>query len=218
MSGSVRTRLAISDGRGRALGRAALAAAAAAFALALLGRAGDADAQRPGAPSDASLRDGGSATATSEAMDVVLRGNERYLARDYAGAIDLYKTAIQRSPRFALAHYVLGEAHVAAANLAEAEAAFRTASELTAGKEPRLRGHVLFALADVYEREKKWDLARAAWQTYAEHASKVGADGGAHPESGAARLKAVDEIAKLEKQYEGVRARIAAERDAGRSR
>jgi hypothetical protein len=111
---------------------------------------------------------------------------------------------------------LLGEGYLATNNLGEAEAAFKTAEELNDAKLPLVRSNVLFAVADVYEREKKWDLARAAWQAYAEHAGKLGADSGAHPGSGAARLKAVDDWLKLDKQYEVVRQRIAAEKaDAG---
>ena len=71
-------------------------------------------------------------------------------------------------------------------------------------------------LADCYEREKKWEQARAAWQIYTEHAAKLGPDGGAFPQTGAGRMKVIDDYMKLDKQYEIVRQRIAAEKaDAG---
>jgi tetratricopeptide (TPR) repeat protein len=155
-------------------------------------------------------------TAISQFMETVAKGNEKYNAKDYPGAVDVFKKAIQLNPRNALGPYLLGEAYLATGNLGEAEAAFKTAEELNDPKFPLVRSHVLFAVADVYEREKKWEQARTAWQAYTEHAAKLGADAGAHPLSGAARIKAVDDWLKLDKQYELVRQRIAAERaDSG---
>ena len=155
-------------------------------------------------------------TAISQAMETLVKGNEKYNAKDYPGAIDLYKKAIQLNPRMALAHYVLGEAHLATNNLGEAEAAFKAAEETNEPKFPLVRSHILFAVADCYERQKKWEQARTAWQVYAEHAAKLGNDGGAFPQSSAARIKAIDDYMKLDKQYEIVRQRIAAEKaDSG---
>jgi tetratricopeptide (TPR) repeat protein len=155
-------------------------------------------------------------TAISQFMETVGTGNEKYAAKDYPGAIDVYKKAIQLNPRQPLGPYLLGEAYLAMNNLGEAEAAFKTAEDLNDPKQQLVRSHVLFALADCYEREKKWELARTAWQAYTEHTAKLGPDGGGHPLSGAARIKAVDDWLKLDKQYEIVRQRIAAERaDSG---
>lgn len=207
----------------------AVVLALAVPALALVSLSGEADAQRADAPKAAAPKPGAkgavdagdhfdpeNVTALSQAMKSALEGNEKYLAKDYAGAIDLYKKAIVLNPRLALAHYLLGEGHLATNNPKEAEAAFKAAEEVTNAKEPRVRSHVLFALADVYERQKKWEEARVAWQAYTEHAAKLGGpEGGAHPQTGAARLKAIDEWMKLDKAYEIVRQRIAAEKDGG---
>jgi tetratricopeptide (TPR) repeat protein len=162
-------------------------------------------------------------TAISQFMETLGKGNQKYVAKDYTGAIDVYKKAIQLNPRHPLGPYLLGEAYLATSNLGEAEAAFKAAEELNDPKQPLVRSHVLFAVADVYERQKKWEQARVAWQAYTAHAAKLAADGGgadggsrAHPQSGAARIKAIDEWLQLDKQYEIVRQRIAAERaDAG---
>ena len=155
-------------------------------------------------------------TGISLFHEAVAKGNEKYNAKDYPAAIDIFKKAIQLNPRHPLGPYLLGEGYLAMGNLGEAEAAFTSAEELNDPKLPLVRAHVLFAVADCYEREKKWDLARTAWQAYTEQAAKLGTDGGAHPQSGAARIKAVDDWMKLDKQYEIVRQRIAAEKsDAG---
>jgi predicted Zn-dependent protease len=162
-------------------------------------------------------RDPDNVTALSPFMETVVKGNELYAAKDFMGAIDTFKRAVKQSPRNALGPYLLGEAYLATNNLTEAEAAFKAAEELNDPKFPMIRSHVLFAVADCFEREKKWEQARVAWKVYSDHAAKLGADGGAFPESGAARLKVVDDWLALDKRYALVRQRIAAEKvaDAG---
>lgn len=199
----------------------AIAVALAVPALVLFPfAAADAQKAKPRtAPSGEAKHDPENVTALSQAMETVLEGNKKYLAKDYAGALDIYKKALVLNPRMALAHYLAGETFLALGNLGEAEAAFKAAEEVTTPKEPLVRSHVLFALADCYEREKKWEDARKAWQVYGEHAAKLGADAGAmaHPASGVARLKAIDDYLALDKKYEIVRQRIAAEKADGGS-
>lgn len=156
-------------------------------------------------------------TAISQQMETLVKGNEKYAAKDYNAAVDLYKQAIQLNPKHPLAPYLLGEAYLAQGNLGEAEAAFKQASELNDPRNPQFKSHALFALADCFERERKFPEARAAWQAYAEQAPRV-PDGGAFPQSAAARLKAIDDWMKLEQDYVKVRERIANEKkDAGAS-
>lgn len=216
--------------RGRSRGRVfALALGVGSIVLGMLGVSlvpGEAAAQKPAParpavqqqPDSGERYDPENVTALSQLMETLGKGTEKYAAKDYPGAVDVYKKAIQLNPRHPLGPYLLGEAYLATNNLGEAEAAFKSAEELNDPKLPLVRSHVLFAVADVYERQKKWEQARAAWQIYTEHAARLGIDGGAHPQSGAARIKAVDDWLKLDKQYEIVRQRIAAERsDAGAS-
>lgn len=203
----------------------AFAVGAGSMVLGVMLLPSDAAGQKKAAAPAKAQQDGGerydpdNITAISQFMETVGKGNARYEAKDYTGAVDIYKKAIQLNPRHPLGSYLLGEAYLATHNLPEAEAAFKAAEELNDPKQPLVRSHVLFAVADVYERQKKWEQARAAWQAYAEHAAKLGSDDAgprAHPQSGAARIKAVDDWLKLDKQYELVRQRIAAERaDAG---
>lgn len=156
-------------------------------------------------------------TAISQYMETIAKGNERFVAKDHTTAIDTYKKAIQLSPRNPLAHLLLTEAYLATGNLGEAEAAIQQAYEADS-KNATLRGHVLLARADVFERQKKWDQAKLAWQAYTEHASKLGADAGGYPQTGAERLKAIQKMLDLDKAYAVVRERIAAEKaDAGKS-
>lgn len=184
-------------------------------AVASLGTAAFGDGKKEPPKKDAAERfDPDNVTAISQFMKTLVEGNAKYAAKDYAGAVDLYRRAIKLSPRNPLGHYLLGEGQLAAGNLGEAEAAFLAAQEVSDSRNPALRSKVLFAVADVYERQKKWPEAQKAWQAYVEHANKY-ADAGTHPASGAERLKAVEKILELEKSYADVRARIAAEKDGG---
>ena len=154
-------------------------------------------------------------TAISQYMETLAKGNERFAAKDQTGAIDTYKKAIQLSPRNPLGHYLLAVAYLAWGNMGEAEAAIQQAYEADA-KNGLVRSHVLFLRADIAERQKKWEQAKAAWQAYMEHAAKLG-DAGGFPQTAAERLKAIQKVMELEKAYAGVRERIAAEKaDAGK--
>jgi tetratricopeptide (TPR) repeat protein len=187
---------------------------------------GDAFAQPKPGPSSAPVakpapaRDGGTrydpdnVTAISQYMETLFRAMEKYGTKDYTGAIDLTKKAIQLNPRNPLGPYLLGEEYLATGNLGEAEAAFLQAQELSDSKNPALRAKVLFAVADLYERQRKLDKALAAWKAYEEHAGKF-PDAGSFPASAAGRIKAIEKYNELESKYVAVRERIAAEKDAG---
>jgi tetratricopeptide (TPR) repeat protein len=153
-------------------------------------------------------------TAISQYMETIAKGMERYAAKDTTGAIDTFKKAIQLAPKQALAHYLLAEAYLQANNLGEAEAAINQALEANSDpKNPAMRARVLFVAAEIQERQKKWEQAKAAWQAYAEHVAKL-ADAG-FPQTAVERLKAIQKVIELEKVYVGVRERIAAEKDGG---
>lgn len=154
-------------------------------------------------------------TAISQYMETVAKGTERFLAKDPTGAIDTYRKAIQLNPRQPLAHYLLAEAYLTQNNFGEADAAIAQALDADP-KDSGMRSHVLFVRAIVFERQKKWEDAKAAWQAYIEHAAKY-SDAGAFPQSGAERVKAILKRAELEAAYVAVRERIAAEKaDAGK--
>jgi tetratricopeptide (TPR) repeat protein len=157
-------------------------------------------------------------TGISQYMEAIAKGNQLFTSKDTTGAIDAYRRAIQLSPKNPLAHYLVAEAQIVAGNIGEAEAAIAEASQNTDLRNPQLRARVLFVVADVFERQKKWDQAKTAWQAYAEHAARFGGDGGMFPQSAAERLKAVQKALELEKAYAPVRERIAAEKkgDAGK--
>jgi tetratricopeptide (TPR) repeat protein len=135
-------------------------------------------------------------------------GNTKYAARDFPAAIEAYRKAIEHDPKNPLGFYLLGEAQLAGGNLTEAEASWNRASLEAGEKEPALRAKILFVLADLKERQKKWDEARAAWQVYLDWASKY-PNAGAFPGSAQSRQQVIDTVVKLDKAYAVVRQRIA---------
>lgn len=191
-----------------------------AFALGMVGTAAAGDkpgtkpaaSAAPPAPTSSGF-DPANRTHISQFMDLVVSGNSKFIARDFPAAIETYKKAIALAPTNPLGHYLLGEAEIASNNLSEAEAAF-TQADNTADKFPQVKAKVLFCIADLKERQKKWDDAKAAWQKYADWSQAHG-DAGAMPQTAAARIAAIDEAIKQDKAYDIVRQRIAAEKEAG---
>jgi tetratricopeptide (TPR) repeat protein len=152
-------------------------------------------------------------TALSKYMQTVLKGNGKYTARDFPAALDAYRTAIPLAPKNPLGHYLVAETQMAIGNLPEAEASLKQAEAASDDRNAGLRAKILYLTADLKERTKHWDEAKAAWQAYGEYAQKH-ADV-AFPQSGTSRAQAVDEMLKQDKAYEGVRQRIAAEKSGG---
>ena len=140
--------------------------------------------------------------------DACTAGNAKYATRDFRGATADYRTAIESDPKNPLAFYLLGEAQLADGNMTEAEAAWNRASLEASEKEPALRAKILFVLADLKERQKKWEEARAAWQVYLDWASKY-PNARAFPASAQSRQQVIDTYQKLDHAYAVVRQRIA---------
>jgi tetratricopeptide (TPR) repeat protein len=146
--------------------------------------------------------------ASTKYRDACKEGNAKYAARDFVSAIAAYQKAIEIDPNNALGHYFLGEAQLAGGNLVEAEAAWNRASLAATEKEPALRARVLFVLADLKERQKKWDDAKAAWQVYLDWAAKF-PNAGAFPGSAQSRQHVIEAMQKQDQAYAAVRQRIA---------
>ncbi len=164
------------------------------------------------APAAADKYDPDNRAHISHFMETVAQGNAKVAARDFPGAIELYRKAIQLAPNDPLGHYLLGEAQLENGNMTEAEASWQHAAN-AAGKDDPLHAKVLFCLADLRERQKKWDDAKAAWQQYADFA-KSHTDAGAFPDSATQRIAAIEAMQKQDKAYEVVRKRIADEEKA----
>ena len=194
--------------RRSALARATFLAGgvAAALGLALVlpratARAAPPDA-RPSAP-----------VASPEFARACARGNAKYAARDFPGAIDAYQSATELRPHDGLGFYLLGEALLAAGRPGDAEAAWTQAS-VESATAPALHARVLFVLADVAERQKKWDDAKARWAGYSAWATQYPA-AGAFPATADTRTQAIDRMLAQDKAYEAVRQRIADTQDGG---
>jgi tetratricopeptide (TPR) repeat protein len=168
----------------------------------------------PGASAGGKRRDPENVTGISEFMETCVSGNAKYVSRDFTGAIDLYRKAIQSNPKHPLGHYLLGEAQLAAGNIGEAEASWKQAELVADGRDPTLRARILFVLADIRERQKRWDDAKAAWRVYADWSAKY-ADAGVFPQSASSRQQVIDAMMKQDKAYDIVRQRIAETKDGG---
>lgn len=175
-----------------------------------------ASAGEPKAPRQGDQRerqyDPDNVTALSQYMETVVKGMALFESKDSTGAIDTLKKAVQLNPRHPLANLLLANVYVSIGNVSEADGVIQQAYEGDA-KNALLRSHVLFVRADVFERQKKAEQAKAAWQEYTEHAAKL-SDAGALPQAGAERVKALQRVIELEKAYAAVRERIAAEKAA----
>ncbi len=205
------------------LRHAFLPAAIAAIAFAVLSSSGEslAAGDKPGPKKPAAAVDSGASddmydpenkTHISHFMETVAQANAKATSRDFAGATELYRKAIQLQPANPLGHYLLGEVQLVQNNLPEAEASMNQADNV-GDKNPAVKTKVLFVLADIKERQKKWDDAKAAWTRYNEYAGNH--DAGAMPASAAARIQSIDDMLKQDKTYEIVRQRILAEKDGG---
>jgi tetratricopeptide (TPR) repeat protein len=146
--------------------------------------------------------------------DLCAQADAKYRARDFQDAVALYHDAIALDPKNPLGHYLLGEAQLAAGNVAEAEAAWNRASLESGEKDPALRARILFVIADIKERQWKWDDAKAAWQVYLDWANHFPNAGG-FPASARSRQQVIDVMLKQERAYETVRRRIAETKDGG---
>jgi tetratricopeptide (TPR) repeat protein len=158
--------------------------------------------------------DASASSPSREYRSTCAQGNAKYVARDFDGAIELYRKAIDRAPHQALGYYLLGEAQLATGNLPDAETSWGRAAQEAGEKDPALQARILFVTADLKERQKKWEDAKAAWQTYLDWAGRF-PDAGVFPASAQSRQVVLDTLIKQDKAYEVVRQRIAATQDGG---
>jgi tetratricopeptide (TPR) repeat protein len=149
-----------------------------------------------------------------EYLKICEAGNAKYAGRDFAGAIDQFRKAIELTPKYALAYYLMGEAQLAAGNLAEADASWNRASLESNEQEPALRARVLFVIADLRERQKRWDDAKSAWQVYLDWGTKF-PNANVFTASGLSRQQVIDTMTKQDKAYDIVRQRIADTKNGG---
>jgi TolA-binding protein len=176
------------------------------------GTPGGADAASPAA-ADAGVRRSPTEGLSREYVNACQRGNAQYASHDFGSAIATYRAAISRAPHASLGYYLLGEAQLAAGSLADAEASWGLALSESA-RDPSMHARTLFVLADLKERQKMWDEARAAWQAYRDWLTRFPAAGG-FPSSAQARSEAIERMTQQESAYAVVRQRIQETAEGG---
>jgi tetratricopeptide (TPR) repeat protein len=104
-------------------------------------------------------------------LELIVKGDHAYVARDFEGAIAAYREAIKAEPEKALGHYRVGAAQLARGDQKEAEAAFVDGLRFV-GKDGTLKAKLIFALADLRERQKNNDEAIGRWKEYSKTAEE----------------------------------------------
>lgn len=104
-------------------------------------------------------------------MELIVKADRAYLARDFDGATATYREAIQVEPQNPLGHLRMGSAQLIKGDPKEAEAAFVTGLRFV-GTDATLRAKLQFALAELRERQKNSDEAIVRWKEYAKSAEE----------------------------------------------
>lgn len=139
-------------------------------------------------------------------MDAISKGDRAAVARDFEAAIAAYREAIQKEPQNALGHYRVGSAQLLKGDQKEAEAAFVTGLRF-AGKDGTLKGKLLFALADLRERQKSNDEAIGRWKEYAAN-SEAQKEAVTYPATATERVTRNEGWKKLQAESAEVKTRI----------
>jgi tetratricopeptide (TPR) repeat protein len=105
-------------------------------------------------------------------LELITKGDRAVVARDFDGGIAAYREAIQKEPQNPLGHYRAGSAQLLKGDQKEAEAAF-VAGLRFVGRDGTMKGKLLFALADLRERQKNNDEAIARWKEYSKNSEEM---------------------------------------------
>lgn len=146
-------------------------------------------------------------------MELVVKGDHAFVARDVPGAITAYQDAIKTDPEQKLAFYRLGEVMQDSGKLDEADKAWEAALSKRGAMGARdaddLQAKVLFCIAGLRERQLRWQAGKDAWLAYTafltSHPKAIG-----FPANAANRIKLADRRMKDGIDYGKVRERIAA--------
>lgn len=152
------------------------------------------------------LKDPQGRAGISPYMELINKGEASFIARDFTGAVTQFQEAIKLDAKNMLGFYRLGEAELAAGKPEEAEAIWT--SGLNKEGTPTLRARLYFCLADLKERQKKWDAAKEAWGKYAQFLKDNAQDAKGYALTPEERIKVIDRHVKDEKDYAAVKERI----------
>src|SRR5262249_525998 len=115
-------------------------------------------------------RDPDNRRGISPYMELVVKGQASFTARDLPGAITAFQDAIKLKPGEMLAFYRLGEAEQESAKLDDADKAWGAALSKKCSQgcdsvntPDNLKAKVMFAIAGLRERQQKWPAAKEAW-------------------------------------------------------
>jgi tetratricopeptide (TPR) repeat protein len=149
-------------------------------------------------------------------MELVLKGDASFVARDVPGAIAAYQDAIKMKPDELIAFYRLGEAEQDSGKLDDADKAWEAALGRKCHQgcdrhntHENMRAKVLFAIAGLRERQHNWPAAKEAWESYSAFV-KENPNVSGYPATAIDRIKQVDRRVQLEADYGKVKERIAA--------
>ena len=131
-------------------------------------------------------------------------GHARYLATDYAGALEAYERAKEREPGNAEAYYFIGCAQAKLEQYEDAVSVLKTAATIAGSKNKTLHAKALFLVAVIAERRDDWTGARTAWTEYLGYA-QTNTDAEVFVETAKARLEALEKRQEIEDDYAPVR-------------
>jgi predicted Zn-dependent protease len=139
-------------------------------------------------------------------MELIIKGDAAFVARDVAGATTTFQEAIKSEPDRMLGFYRLGEAEIEQGKLDDADKTFEAG--LSKKGSDALKAKLLFSIADLRERQGKWQAAKDAWAAYAAFLQGNEKVKG-YPATATERMKQADRRMKDEETYKPVRERIA---------
>lgn len=130
------------------------------------------------------------------------------VGRDLDGALGALRDAFRDEPSSPIAHYYAGEVHRMRGEMEEALEKFRVCTDLArTARDPLYQGRCLRGQAETLERmEGRLEAARDAWTQFVQFAD--GSRQYASPETGRARMQALDAQREQATAYVEVRQRI----------
>jgi TolA-binding protein len=165
-------------------------------------------------PAAAKPKDDPVAATHKTYVDTIKDGADKYVAKDVSGAIEAFHKATELEPRNPLGYFYLGEAQVGNKDLDQAQSAWLHASQVSDEGPPSLKLKIFFVIADLRERQKRWDDAKASWEQYGDLCAKF-PEGHGFPNVVKERIASIDAMLTQDKAYEIVRKRIAEEKAKG---
>jgi tetratricopeptide (TPR) repeat protein len=129
--------------------------------------ASESGVKKDAASKDNVRRDPKGIKGVSPLVELMRRGDDAAVARDYEKAKTTYQEALTMVPKTAILYFRIGQIETMAGKLSEAETAYTDALRY-ADNDPTLHAQLLFVLADLKERQLQRDAALKAWQAYAD--------------------------------------------------